>query len=332
MDPKYQDISDELGTLSDHAWNKSDIARSKPTLENHESAAASHKKALNAYLKYYPTGYKDTKDIHLERFNWHNSFADNIKKSENVTPENYREMRNHAFSKTIEADKKSREFKNNPTIANKAEAYKAHGDAHSAWEKTSRTKLGKLTNTDKLFADKHTDEQKRYTYMKEENMDLSKQFNKFLQEEIMGTPQPGPVSAGYTPVDDVDTNVADFSSKFVDKLNFWLKDLSNKPFINPYSSLTMLRMKLNMIGIEFNKPNLIGNYGEVNIPLLKYGGKYGQLDNSGNIGWSNGFSGAESPGFHIHLNYSNADGKWTLSGKVEKGAGDDLPLNSTPNA
>ncbi len=225
------------------------------------------------------------------------------------------------------------------TIENHRKAAEAHDKAASLWDKHAQITSG-MEQNDSNFANADHREISNDHYksflnleslkkktniikgLKEDHMDINKKFNLFL-EDYPGNPHQGPITAGYTAIDDVDTSVYKYTPEFVDKLNFYLADLKSAPAINPYTALTMLRMKFNMIGIDFGKPLLTGDSGHVNIPLLKYGGKYGVDLKTGSIGRDNGW-GEDAPGFYIHLDYLKHDGRWTLSAKIEKGSGDNM--------
>jgi hypothetical protein len=162
-------------------------------------------------------------------------------------------------------------------------------------------------------------------------MDLNKRFEQFM-EDYGGTPNVGPPSPGYTAIDDVDANVQDLgNAEWIDKLNYYLSQLSNQPYINPYGVLQQLRMKLNMIGLDFERPLFVGDSGEVDSKLSMGAGRNGYLDlHKGTIGHDDGISNRVPGGLKIHFSFAKANGRYSINAKIVAGKVDNGDDHESP--
>jgi hypothetical protein len=94
------------------------------------------------------------------------------------------------------------------------------------------------------------------------------------------TPEVAPIAA-LQAVDDVDSAAfAVEKPEILDKLNAYCHEIANHQYMNPYYPLNSLWKKLMLVGINFNLKAimLIGDQGQVKVPITRFGGRYGYLN------------------------------------------------------
>jgi hypothetical protein len=82
-------------------------------------------------------------------------------------------------------------------------------------------------------------------------------------------------------------------------LNSFLANVSNKNYSNPLNALSELRMRLHTLGYNFDYENEIPNESE-EYELNRFGGRYGFLDDSGDVTSDDGF---DVTGFILRVNF-----------------------------
>jgi hypothetical protein len=152
-------------------------------------------------------------------------------------------------------------------------------------------------------------------------MTLRKKFELFLAtEDYGGRPSVGPPATGYQAIDDVDRTAWNFNNpEFLDGLNFYLSQLQGHLYINPYGILQQLRGKLQLVGLDFDKPLFVGEKGTVDVEVRGWGGRSGYLDNKGTIGNDDGISHIVPEGLKLVFVFSKTQGRYALSATIEKG-------------
>lgn len=152
-------------------------------------------------------------------------------------------------------------------------------------------------------------------------MTFNEKFKKFLAtEDYGGHPVQSPPATGYQSIDGPERGAFNFANpEYLDGLNFYLHQLSKSPYLNPYGILQQVRGKLNLIGLDFDKPLFVGDKGVVAMPLKGWGGRTGYLDNKGTIGTDDGISHILPGGLKIVFTFEKTNGQYYLSVKAEKG-------------
>jgi len=62
----------------------------------------------------------------------------------------------------------------------------------------------------------------------------------------------------------------------VEKLNQFVSSIGIREYIIPENAVSILRRKLGLFGISFGDVNMVEDSGEIEIPLVQYGGKFGK--------------------------------------------------------
>lgn len=62
----------------------------------------------------------------------------------------------------------------------------------------------------------------------------------------------------------------------VEKLNQFVSSIGIREYIIPENAVNILRRKLGLFGISFGDVNMVEDSGEVELPLVQYGGKFGK--------------------------------------------------------
>ena len=80
---------------------------------------------------------------------------------------------------------------------------------------------------------------------------------------------------------DDDGHLKDLSDETViEKLNAFVGSIGMKEYLNPEAAVNELRQKLMRIGLHFEDVQFTGNEGEVSLPLIMNGGKFGKADDT----------------------------------------------------
>lgn len=62
----------------------------------------------------------------------------------------------------------------------------------------------------------------------------------------------------------------------VEKLNQFVSSIGIREYIIPENAVNILRRKLGLFGISFGDVNMVEDSGEIELPLVQYGGKFGK--------------------------------------------------------
>ena len=82
-------------------------------------------------------------------------------------------------------------------------------------------------------------------------------------------------------------------------LNSFLANVSGKNYSNPLNALSEIRLRLHTLGYNFDYENEMPNESE-EYELNRFGGRYGFLDDSGDVTSDNGF---DVTGFILRVNF-----------------------------
>jgi len=163
-------------------------------------------------------------------------------------------------------------------------------------------------------------------------MNIQKKFEIFLKEDtadagqaygraLVGAPPGVPavddvVGAGFN-IEDPDT---------VHRLNAYLSH-AGTPVMNPYFLIKRIQDKLMQVGLHFDVPTLVGNSGEVSVPLSQFGGTYGYKPTSGQangVGYpevssTDGISDRVPGGLNIKFDWTCFRGLYTIGTEIVPG-------------
>ena len=76
---------------------------------------------------------------------------------------------------------------------------------------------------------------------------------------------------------DEDGNLMDLSDdSVIEKLNSFVGSIGIKEYLNPEAAVNELRQKLMRVGLHFGDVQFTGESGEMSIPIIAKGGKFGK--------------------------------------------------------
>ena len=80
---------------------------------------------------------------------------------------------------------------------------------------------------------------------------------------------------------DDDGHLKDLSDdSVIERLNAFVGSINDREYLVPEKAVNELRQKLMRIGLHFEDVEFTGNEGEVSMPLIMNGGKFGKADDS----------------------------------------------------
>lgn len=80
---------------------------------------------------------------------------------------------------------------------------------------------------------------------------------------------------------DDDGHLKDLSDdSVIEKLNVFVGSIGDREYLVPEKAVNELRQKLMRIGLHFEDVQFTGNEGEVSLPLIMNGGKFGKDDDT----------------------------------------------------
>ena len=178
-----------------------------------------------------------------------------------------------------------------------------------------------------------------YTHPDQQRLTVENNMKKKTYSDLkewvgFNTPEVAPI-ASVTAVDDIDTAAfAVEEPDVLEKLNAYCHEISHRQYINPYYALNTLWRKLSIIGLNFNLKAvmLVGNAGQMSVPLTRFGGRYGYLPHpeheheDGLIRSDDGFN--FPGGLNIVFSWVKTAGVYSLDAHIEHGS-DTLPIGET---
>ena len=85
------------------------------------------------------------------------------------------------------------------------------------------------------------------------------------------------IKGGASSTADEDMNLMDINDdSVVERLNAFVGSIGMREYLNPEAAVNELRQKLMRVGLHFGDVQFTGESGEMSIPLIAKGGKFGK--------------------------------------------------------
>lgn len=117
------------------------------------------------------------------------------------------------------------------------------------------------------------------------------------------------------------------SPEVLDRINGVLEAMCCRSFINPYTLVNAIKLRLGEIGIEFSMPIFHSDEGAISLNVEQP--IYGQTLN-GHIGASNGVSEKIPGGLVIKFNWVKVKGYYTFEVELQRKMDNNMPLINEP--
>jgi hypothetical protein len=94
-----------------------------------------------------------------------------------------------------------------------------------------------------------------------------KNFKRYITEKA--------ADAGY-PLDGTDFSNELANPETLKRINAFVGSMGDMEYLVPEHAVNKLREKLGRLGISFGEVNMVGEEGEISVPLTQFGGRYGK--------------------------------------------------------